>query len=153
VPAGSVLDITYRWMFDTDTHIREFELVQDRPDVIRARFVPGAGVSQAKVTASVTHLEQLLAVSLEQPMRAEVELVESCRRCRARNAGLSDAPGQATRTPGSWAPRPAGEDRHEPTPPANTRTAGIRTAGIGTAGSGPPASGWRRAERRSGADR
>jgi len=77
VPAGSVLDITYGWMFDTDTHIREFELVQDRPDVIRARFVPGAGVSQAKVTASVTHLEQLLAVSLEQPMRVEVELVES----------------------------------------------------------------------------
>jgi len=40
VPAGSVLDITYRWMFDTDTHIREFELVQDRPDVIRPGSCP-----------------------------------------------------------------------------------------------------------------
>lgn len=75
VPAGTVLDITYRWMFDTDTHIREFELVQTGPTQVRARFVPGAGVSEAKVAVSVQHLEELLAVSLEQPMSIDLELV------------------------------------------------------------------------------
>jgi phenylacetate-CoA ligase len=77
VPAGSILDITYRWMFDSDIHLQQFELVQKRPDFVVARFVPGRGASEQNVSKSVQHLEELLALCLEHPVRVKAEIVTS----------------------------------------------------------------------------
>jgi phenylacetate-CoA ligase len=35
VPAGTILDISYRWMFDTGVNIQEFEIVQTSPTTFR----------------------------------------------------------------------------------------------------------------------
>ena len=42
VPAGSILDATYRWMFDCDLHLAQFEIVQTGVDMVEARVVLGA---------------------------------------------------------------------------------------------------------------
>jgi phenylacetate-CoA ligase len=76
VPAGSILDITYRWMFDRDIHLAQFEMIQRRADMIEARFKPGVGMAEAKLTASVAHLEELLALTFEHPVKVKAELVE-----------------------------------------------------------------------------
>jgi phenylacetate-CoA ligase len=75
VPAGSILDITYRWMFDSDVHLQQFELIQKRADFIHARFVPGRGVTEQHVSNSVQHLEELLGLCLEHPVRVKAEVV------------------------------------------------------------------------------
>lgn len=71
VPAGSILDLTYRWMYDSGVNLREFELVQVAPDRVRARFVPYPDVSEAQVQSSVRHLEELLELCLEHPLRLD----------------------------------------------------------------------------------
>lgn len=76
VPAGSILDITYRWMFDTHINLAQFEIIQKKHDVIEARFVPGAGVPEDKILASATHLEDLLDLCLEHSVRVEAKVME-----------------------------------------------------------------------------
>jgi phenylacetate-CoA ligase len=76
VPAGSLLDLTYRWMFDQNVTLAEFEIVQRRRNRIVARFSPGAGMQEAQLTKSVAHLGDLLAVSFEHPVDVEVEIVD-----------------------------------------------------------------------------
>src|SRR5262249_42622359 len=61
-PAGTILDVVYRWMFDAGLPIREFELVQTAPDMIRATFIPDAAATEARIQVSVGHLRDLLAV-------------------------------------------------------------------------------------------
>lgn len=39
VPAGTLLDITYRWMFDTNINVREFEVIQITPHRIKVNLV------------------------------------------------------------------------------------------------------------------
>jgi phenylacetate-CoA ligase len=77
VPAGSVLDITYRWMFDMGVHLAQFEMVQRRADLIEARFQPGPGMAESRLRASVAHLEDLLALSFEHPVQIAAEVVDS----------------------------------------------------------------------------
>ena len=48
VPAGSILDATYRWMFDCDLHLAQFEIVQTGVDQVEARVVLGAATSKRK---------------------------------------------------------------------------------------------------------
>lgn len=77
VPAGSILDITYRWMFDRDIHLAQFEMIQRRVDVVEARFMPGMGMADAKIAASVSHLEDLLALCFEHPVRVSATTVDA----------------------------------------------------------------------------
>ncbi len=77
VPAGSILDVTYRWMYDAGVNMREFELVQEAPDRVRARFVPDGAVAQARLRDSVRYLEDLLGLCLEHPVRVEAEVLET----------------------------------------------------------------------------
>lgn len=77
VPAGSILDITYRWMFDREIHLAQFEMIQRRVDVIEARFKPGQGMAESKINASVEHLEDLLALCFEHPVRVETAMVDA----------------------------------------------------------------------------
>jgi phenylacetate-CoA ligase len=77
VPAGSLLDVTYRWMFDRDLHLAQFELVQKRPDLIEAKFALGGATVETRVRSAVSHLEDLLAMCLEHPVRVTITVVSS----------------------------------------------------------------------------
>ena len=96
-PAGTILDVVYRWMFDTGLQIREFELVQTDPTSIRAALIPG-GAPESKVRDSVGHLRDLLAVCLGHPVEVVPDCVRSIparpgkRRVIRREFGLPDAP-------------------------------------------------------------
>lgn len=72
IPAGSLLDITYRWMFDVDANIQEFELVQTAHDRVRAAFQPGPGVPAATIQQASKHLRDLLEVCLRNAIELEV---------------------------------------------------------------------------------
>ncbi|KIU47198.1 hypothetical protein QU42_08045 [Bradyrhizobium sp. UASWS1016] len=71
VPAGSILDATYRWMFDCNLHLAQFEIVQRGVDVVEARVVLGQDTPMARLRGSVAHLEDLLAACLEHPVRVQ----------------------------------------------------------------------------------
>ena len=75
VPAGSILDVTYRWMFDRDLHLAQFELVQKRADLIEAKFVLGGATVETRLRGAVSHLEDLLAMCLEHPVKVNVTVV------------------------------------------------------------------------------
>ncbi|SEC74858.1 phenylacetate-CoA ligase [Rhizobiales bacterium GAS191] len=77
VPAGSMLDVTYRWMFDSDLHLAQFELVQKTPELIETTFVLGNGVSEARLQKVVPHLEDLLSLCMEHPVRVLAKVVDT----------------------------------------------------------------------------
>jgi phenylacetate-CoA ligase len=64
-------------MFDRSIHLEQFELVQRRSDVIEARFVPGAGMENAKLVKSVGHLQDLIALCFEHPVEVKMAVAES----------------------------------------------------------------------------
>lgn len=75
VPAGTILDLTYRWMFDTGVNLEEFELAQKAPDVVRATMQIAASVPPSKVEGALHHLGDLLRVCLGHPVGVEAEVV------------------------------------------------------------------------------
>lgn len=77
VPAGTILDITYRWMFDRNIHLAQFEIVQKRTDLIHARLVPGKDMPLRRLKASVRHLEELLSLSFEYPVTVKAEFLSA----------------------------------------------------------------------------
>jgi phenylacetate-CoA ligase len=77
IPAGTILDLTYRWMFDADVQIKEFELTQKAPREIEAILMADGGALGTKVRASLGHLRELLAVCLGHAVRIEAEIVAS----------------------------------------------------------------------------
>jgi phenylacetate-CoA ligase len=68
IAAGSILDATYRWMFDCDLHLAQFEMVQRDHALIEARYSLGRGTTDAKVAGSIPHLAELLALCVEHPV-------------------------------------------------------------------------------------
>jgi phenylacetate-CoA ligase len=76
VPAGTILDLVYRWMFDAGVYVKEFELVQRAPDEIVASIVTPGSDPEARLRASIGHLEELLGVCLGHPVRVSAELVD-----------------------------------------------------------------------------
>jgi phenylacetate-CoA ligase len=77
IPAGTLLDVTYRWMYDIGAHIQEFELVQTAPDRVRATFQVGDGVPEDKVRTSTQHLEDLLEVCLGQRLHLDIQITKA----------------------------------------------------------------------------
>jgi phenylacetate-CoA ligase len=75
VPAGSILDITYRWMFDSDLHLKQFELVQKRDDLVETTFVLGDGVTEGRLHDVIPHLEALMSLSMEHPVTVKANIV------------------------------------------------------------------------------
>src|SRR5579871_1326182 len=80
VPSGSLLDITYRWMFDRNLHLDQFELVQKQPDLIEANFVLGGPTFEEHVNVALKHLEDLLSISMEHPVTIQGNIVSSLAR-------------------------------------------------------------------------
>ena len=74
IPAGSLLDVTYRWMYDVGINIQEFELLQTAPDRIRAIFQLGPDVPRTKVQQASKHLADLLEICLGHRVELETEI-------------------------------------------------------------------------------
>ncbi|HXW54067.1 MAG TPA: hypothetical protein VEL47_08190, partial [Myxococcota bacterium] len=77
IPSGSLLDITYRWMFDRDLHLDRFELVQKQRDVVEANFVLGGPTVEKTVLDGISHLADLLSLCLEHPIKVQGNVVKS----------------------------------------------------------------------------
>jgi phenylacetate-CoA ligase len=77
VPAGSLLDVTYRWMFDRDLHLAQFELIQKRTDLIEVKFALGGATTESSVLDAASHLEGLLTACLEHPVKVTLTAVGS----------------------------------------------------------------------------
>jgi phenylacetate-CoA ligase len=75
VPAGSLLDATYRWMFDCDLHLAQFEVIQKRTDLVEVRCALGEGTTESRVLAAASHLEDLLTACLEHPVTAMISVI------------------------------------------------------------------------------
>ena len=76
VPAGSILDATYRWMFDCNLHLAQFEIVQRAVDLVEVRVVLGADTPLSQLKGSIDHLEDLLAACLEHPVRVQAHALD-----------------------------------------------------------------------------
>jgi phenylacetate-CoA ligase len=75
IPAGSILDITYRWMFDCGINLAQFEIIQKASDVVEARFIPGANVDEDAIIGSTGHLEDLLGLCLEHKVKVQAKVM------------------------------------------------------------------------------
>jgi phenylacetate-CoA ligase len=76
VPAGSILDATYRWMFDCNLHLAQFEIVQRGFDLVEARVVLGNDTPSSRLQSSIAHLEDLLAACLEHPVHVKAHALD-----------------------------------------------------------------------------
>jgi phenylacetate-CoA ligase len=76
VPAGSILDATYRWMFDSNLHLAQFEIVQRGADLVEARVVLGKDMPLSRLEGSIAHLEDLLGLCLEHPVRVKPTVLD-----------------------------------------------------------------------------
>jgi phenylacetate-CoA ligase len=75
VPAGTILDVTNRWMHDTGVNLSQFELHQEAPDRVHAVVVPDRAGSSRLLAEGAGHLEKLLAACLEHPVTVELEVL------------------------------------------------------------------------------
>jgi phenylacetate-CoA ligase len=75
IPAGSLLDVTYRWMFDCDLHLTHFEICQKTLNLVAVKVALGNNTPELKVINAKTHLEELLAMCLEHSIEISIEIV------------------------------------------------------------------------------
>jgi phenylacetate-CoA ligase len=74
VPPGTLLDLTYRWMFDSGINIRDFELIQRSPNHMVAN-INEPSLIDGKVVKSREHLQGLIS-SLMGEVDLEFNLVD-----------------------------------------------------------------------------
>ena len=79
IPAGTLLDLTYRWMFDSRVQVRGFELVQKAFDRVEVCFWPVLDEESLRKLSS--HIEAYVKVLLGQD-------------CQVQIASMADAPGR-----------------------------------------------------------
>jgi phenylacetate-CoA ligase len=75
VPAGTLLDLTYRWMFDSGVNVRGFELVQAAWDRVRVNIWPV--LDEASLAKIREYVETYLKVLLGKDCLVEVNALES----------------------------------------------------------------------------
>ncbi len=76
VPAGSVLDIVYRWMHDGGLYLEDFEMIQKACDRIDVILRPLKQTSVEKIRSSREHLQDLLQTSLGHPVQVSITVPE-----------------------------------------------------------------------------
>lgn len=75
VPAGTLLDITYRWMFDTNINIQEFELIQIKPNCIQVNlFEPSLQNHPEMFALSREHLVELMRRVFGEEVEVEFQI-------------------------------------------------------------------------------
>lgn len=77
IPAGTILDVTYRWMFDLGINIAEFELVQTSPRDITVNLKePSLEANEDKKNKSHQHLQELLGFVMGNDINISFNLVK-----------------------------------------------------------------------------
>lgn len=77
IPAGTILDVTYRWMFDLGINIAEFELVQTSPRHITVNLKePSLEANEDKKNESHQHLQELLGFVMGNDVNISFNLVK-----------------------------------------------------------------------------
>lgn len=78
IPAGTILDISYRWMFDIGINIQEFEIVQTSPTSFRITLKEENLLKDSeKQQKSFNHLYQLLSIVFGQDINIDFSIVEN----------------------------------------------------------------------------
>lgn len=78
IPAGTILDISYRWMFDIGINIQEFEITQTSPTSFRITLKEKDLLRDIeKREKSFKHLHQLLSIVFGQDINIEFAIVEN----------------------------------------------------------------------------
>lgn len=77
IPAGTILDITYRWMFDTGINIQEFEIIQTSPLNIRVSVKEPTLFDTEKRLTSYHHLKKLLETVFGKEINIEFNVIDS----------------------------------------------------------------------------
>ncbi len=77
IPAGTILDVSYRWMFDIGINIQQFEVIQKAPNHIVVNLAePQLKGNSKLLDKSKKHLRELLEYVLEGPIQLDFNLVE-----------------------------------------------------------------------------
>jgi phenylacetate-CoA ligase len=84
IAAGSILDATYRWMFDCGLHLAQFEIVQLEHALVEARCVLGSGTTKTRFDESMAHLAELLSLCLEHPVQVKAQALDALPRRSAK---------------------------------------------------------------------
>jgi phenylacetate-CoA ligase len=75
VPAGAILDVVYRWMFDSGIYLDEFQLMQKSRDKVEVAATTRDQATKTKFHASLDHLEDLLLACMNHPVEVEANLL------------------------------------------------------------------------------
>lgn len=76
VPAGAILDVLYRWMFDSGLYLDDFHMRQKNYDEVEVIAVVNASTPKSKVFDSLEHLEALLLTCMGHPVKASAKLLD-----------------------------------------------------------------------------
>lgn len=77
VPAGTILDISYRWMFDIGVNIQEFEIIQDAANHITINLNENRVKNNALLAEkSFSHIKELLKYVLGENIDVSFNLVD-----------------------------------------------------------------------------
>ncbi|HVT62415.1 MAG TPA: hypothetical protein VHD33_02865, partial [Legionellaceae bacterium] len=77
IPAGTILDISYRWMYDIRVNIRQFEIVQTAPNAIRVTVCePQLSNNDELTNKSKLHLKKLLEYVLDSDIEMDFIVVD-----------------------------------------------------------------------------
>jgi phenylacetate-CoA ligase len=78
VPAGTILDMTYRWMFDIGVNIQEFSVVQKSPtEIVITAFEPKLNNNHELEVKSLHHFEELARYVIGENVRVTLNLQEN----------------------------------------------------------------------------
>lgn len=78
IPAGTILDMTYRWMFDIGVNIQEFSIIQKSPTQIEIDvFESKLNDSEELRVKSLEHFEQLAKYVLGENVKVTLNLNEN----------------------------------------------------------------------------
>ena len=96
IPSGTLLDITYRWMYDCDINIGRFELVQPAGGNLRMVVEKSTQASdQELVDGSIFHLEKLLGLAFGETVCLDVIFVDRLAKGRKRRPIRREVPKRA----------------------------------------------------------
>ena len=75
VPAGAILDVVYRWMFDSGIYLDEFQLMQKSRDKVEVAATTRDQATKSKFHESLDHLEDLLQACMNHPVDVDAKLL------------------------------------------------------------------------------
>lgn len=76
IPAGVILDVLYRWMFDSGLYLNDFQMIQRAPDAVEVIATTSDTTKRSRVYESLGHLGDLLHSCVDHPVEVAVTLLD-----------------------------------------------------------------------------